>query len=56
MSTRNFERAFAKTKKREGLTVDYKKQLIEQIQAMENEKILKFLYELVQAFRRNWGY
>lgn len=36
--------------------MDYKRQLIEQIQAIESEKFLKFLYELVQSFKRNWGY
>lgn len=36
--------------------MDYKKQLVEEIKTIENEKLLKFLYELVQSFRKNWGY
>ncbi len=35
---------------------DYKKQLIEQIHIIEDDKLLKFLYDLVRAFKRNWGY
>lgn len=35
---------------------NYKEQLIKQIYTIENEKLLKFLYELIQSFKRNWGY
>lgn len=34
----------------------YKKILIEQIQEIQSEKLLKFLCELVQSFKENWGY
>ncbi len=35
---------------------EYKKQLVEQINTINSEKLLKFLCELIQSFKKNWGY
>lgn len=35
---------------------DYKKLIIGQIYTINNENLLKFIYELIRSFKRKWGY
>lgn len=36
--------------------MDYKKEIITLIQGIESEKFLKFLHNMILAFKRDWGY
>lgn len=35
--------------------MDYKKGIMEQIEQIKSKQVLKFLYELIIAFKENWG-
>lgn len=36
--------------------MDYKETLIETIENIESEKFLQFLYNLIESFKKTWGY
>ena len=54
MKSRNFEQMFEK-RDREVHRMDYKKGIMEQIEQIKSKQVLKFLYELIIAFKENWG-
>lgn len=35
---------------------NYKANIIEAIENIESEQFLKFLYNLIESFRKTWGY
>lgn len=35
--------------------MDYKKSIIELVEQINNEVLLSFLYDLVNAFQKKWG-
>lgn len=37
-------------------TMDYKSEIIELINNIENEKFLSFIYRMIQSFKKEWGY
>lgn len=36
--------------------MDYKKEIIEMIQKIGSEKFMKFLYNMIISFKKQWGY
>lgn len=36
--------------------MDYKSEIIELINNIENEKFLSFIYRMIQSFKKEWGY
>lgn len=36
--------------------MDYKKEIIELIENIHSEKIMKFLYNMIISFKKQWGY
>lgn len=36
--------------------MDYKKEIIEMVEKLESEKFLKFLYNVIISFKKEWGY
>lgn len=36
--------------------MNYKEKIIEMVKSLEEEKFLKFLYELIISFKEKWGY
>lgn len=36
--------------------MDYKKEIIKIILEIDSEKFLKFLHDMILAFKRDWGY
>ena len=38
-----------------GHDMNYKKEIIEMIQKIDSEKFLKFLYNMIVSFKKQWG-
>ena len=36
--------------------MDYKKETVEFLNEIQNEKFLKFLYNVIVSFKKQWGY
>lgn len=36
--------------------MDYKKEIIEMVEKLESEKFLKFLYNVIISFKKEWGF
>nr|DAE45306.1 MAG TPA: hypothetical protein [Caudoviricetes sp.] len=36
--------------------MDYKKEIIEMIENIHSEKFMKFLYNMIISFKKQWGY
>ena len=36
--------------------MDYRKMIIELVEKLESEKFLKFLYNVIISFKKQWGY
>ena len=39
-----------------GIYVDYKKEIIEMLENIHSEKFMKFLYNMIISFKKQWGY
>ena len=47
---------YIKKKKKKKNSMDYKKEIENFLNEIQNEKFLKFLYNVIVSFKRQWGY
>lgn len=39
----------------EKITKEYKEKIVDIVNSVENEKVLVFLYDLLESFKKKWG-
>lgn len=39
-----------------GIYMDYKKEIIKMLENIHSEKFMKFLYNMIISFKKQWGY
>lgn len=46
---------YSEHKKEEVARMEYKEKIIELVEKINNEKFIKFLYEMLLSFQKKWG-